>query len=300
MSKRATKKSRRGDDEGRAFYVYCIGEHDALAPLFDAKLPEAIEEAAGLELVGAGGLAAVASEVPLSDYGEAALEERLSDPAWVAARAMRHELVVEHFAAAAAVVPLRFATIYLSRESVGRMLAEREVQLRTHIELVRGREEWGLNIYVDRKRLREEVVKVSPRLRELSEQADALSPGRAYMLRKQIDSLRDTEAAEVRKRVKSEASLITRSQGFVGVGSKPLRANEKAEHGEVVARIVFLLDRRRRKALHTRAEKLAAEYAPLGFKMELVGPWPAYYFTKAFGMTEEERGEGSPPPGEFI
>src|SRR5829696_6013083 len=141
MSKRATKKSRRGDDEGRAFYVYCIGEQDALAPLFGAKLPEAIEEGAGLELVGAGGLAAVASEVPLSDYGEAALEERLSDPAWVAARAMRHELVVEHFAAAAAVVPLRFATIYLSRESVGRVLAERGVQLRTNVNLVPGREE---------------------------------------------------------------------------------------------------------------------------------------------------------------
>ena len=299
MSKRATKKGRRGDDEGRAFYVYCIGEQDALAPLFDAKLPEAIEEGAGLELVGAGGLSAVASAVPLSDYGEAVLEERLSDPAWVAARAMRHELVVEHFATAATVVPLRFGTIYLSRESVGRMLGERDAQLRHFIAYLHGREEWGLNVYVDRKRLREEVVKVSPRLREMSEQADALSPGRAYMLRKQIDSLRDAEAAEVRKRVKSEASGI----GFgidSGVGRKPLRANEKAEQGEVVARVVFLLDRRRRKALHKRAEKLAAEYAPLGFKMELVGPWPAYFFTGIYVRTNEGEGEPSPQSGEFV
>jgi hypothetical protein len=297
MSKRATKNSQRSREDGHAFYVYCVGEEDVLAPLFNKVLPEAIEEGAGFELVGAGGLAAVASTVPMSDYGEVILEERLNDPAWVATRAMRHELVVEHFAAAAAIVPLRFATIYLSRESVERMLAKRDVQLRTLVNLVRGREEWGLNIYVDRKRLRDEVVKVSPRLREMSEQADALSPGRAYMLRKQIDALRDTEAGEVRKRVKSEASLLCHHARLVGVGSKPLRANEKTEHGEVVARVVFLLDRRRRKALHTRAEKLAAEYAPLGFKMELVGPWPAYYFTKIFGETEEEGGEGEAPAG---
>jgi hypothetical protein len=292
MGKRASKKV---EDEGRGLYVYCVGEREALAPLFGAALPEAIEAGAGLELIGAGDLSAVASAVPLSDYGEAALETRLNDPSWVAARAMRHELVVEHFAASAAVVPLRFSTIYLSRESAERMLAERDVQLRHFLDLVRGREEWGLNIYVDRKHLREEVVKVSPRLRELSEQADALSPGRAYMLRKQIDSLRDAEAAEVRRRVKHEAWGIAR---FSGAVNKPLRASEKTEHGEVVARVVFLLDRSRRKSLHEGAEKLAAEYAPLGFKMELVGPWPAYYFTRNAGTAEE--GEGAAPPGEPV
>lgn len=299
MSKRATNKSRQADD-ARGLYVYCVGEQDALAALFDKGLPDAIEEGARIELVGAGGLAAVASAVPLSEYGEAGLEERLSDPAWVAARAMRHELVVEHFAAAAAVVPLRFATIYLSRESVQRVLAERDVQLRHFVNLIRGREEWGLNLYVDRKQLREEIVNVSPRLREMREQADALSPGRAYMLRKQIDSLRDTEAAEIRKRVKSQAGGIIMRAGFTAVANKPLRANEKTEHGEVVARVVFLLDRRRRKALRAHAEKLAVEYAPLGFKVELVGPWPAYYFTQRFGTTDEEGGESLPPSGESI
>src|SRR5215210_2211526 len=137
MSKRAAKKSggvgdagAKGDAEGRAFYVYCVGESSALAPLFDDRLPDAIEDDARLEAVEAGGLAAVVSAVPLDAYGEGALGERLTDAAWTATRALRHERVAEHFARRAAVAPLRFGSIYLRREGVERMLAERGAQLR--------------------------------------------------------------------------------------------------------------------------------------------------------------------------
>jgi len=68
-----------GADAGRAFYVYCVGEGAALAPLFGEALPDAIEEGAGLEAVEVEGLAAVVSRVPLEVYGEGALAARLSD-----------------------------------------------------------------------------------------------------------------------------------------------------------------------------------------------------------------------------
>src|SRR5215210_8084619 len=128
MSKRATKKGHRVEDERRGFYVYCVGERDALAPLFDAALPEAIEEGAGLESVEAEGLVAVVSAVPLEVYGEGALAERFSDATWMATRALRHERVAEHFARRTAVVPLRFGAIYLRRAGVAAMLEEREAQ----------------------------------------------------------------------------------------------------------------------------------------------------------------------------
>src|SRR5215212_1649364 len=143
MSKKAAKKSR-GDGDGRGLYVYCVGEREALAPLFDAELPEAIEEGAGLEAVEAAGLSAVVSAVPLGVYGEGALAGRLSDAAWTATRALRHERVAEHFARRAAVVPLRFGAIYLKREGVERMLEERAAQFREVLARLEGRDEWGL------------------------------------------------------------------------------------------------------------------------------------------------------------
>ena len=243
MGKSTVKnRQREGAGDARALYVYCVGERDALAPLFDAELPEAIEAGARLEAVEAGGLAAVVSEVPLDSYGEGALAERLSDAAWTATRALRHERVAEHFARRAAVAPLRFGAIYLRREGVGRMLSERAGQFREVIARLGGREEWGLNVYVERARLREEVTRLSARLRELSARADDSPPGQAYLLRKKIESLRDEEARAETRRIASEAEgRLARACD----GSKRLRVlkDEASEQGELAARLAFLVRR---------------------------------------------------------
>ena len=278
MSKRATKKSlQRGDAEGRALYVYCVGESDALAPLFGEALPDAIEDSSPLDAVEAEGLTAVVSAVPLDTYGEGALAERLTDAAWTATRALRHERVAEHFARRAPVAPLRFGSIYLRREGVERMLNERGAQLREVLARLGGREEWGLNVFVERALLREEVTRLSERLRELDERASASAPGQAYLLRKKIEGLRDEEARAETRRVAAEAERRLAEACDGAVRLRVLK-DEAAEQGELAARLAFLVRREGFEAFRDAAERLAAEYTPLGFRFELTGPWPAYNF----------------------
>ena len=270
-------KSQTQDEEGRGLYVYCVGESAALTPLFGAELPEAIEEAAGLAAVEAAGLSAVVSAVPLGVYGEGALEQRLSDATWTATRALRHERVAEHFARRAAVVPLRFGAIYLRREGVAAMLEERAAQFREVLARLRGREEWGLNVYVERGRLREEVTRVSARLREMAERADASPPGQAYLLRKKIEGLRDEEARAETRRVAREVEE-TLAASCDGAARLRVLKDEATEQGELVARLAFLVRREGFEEFRTAAERLADRYTPLGFRFELTGPWPAYNF----------------------
>jgi hypothetical protein len=278
MSKRAAKKGQR-DEAGRAFYVYCVGERDALAALFGGAMPDAIEDGAALELVESEGLAAVVSAVPLEDYGEGGLALRLGDAAWTATRALRHERVAEHFARRTPVVPLRFGAIYLERGGVARMLSERGAQFRAVLVRVGGREEWGLNVYVERARLREEVTRVSPRLREMSERAEGSAPGQAYLLRKKIEALRDEEGRAETRRVAAE---VERRLDAASEGAARLRVlkDEASEEGELAARLAFLVRRDGFDAFRAAAETLAAEYTPLGFRFELTGPWPPYNFAE--------------------
>src|ERR1044072_1120490 len=277
MSKKATEKSQGGSDDERGFYVYCVGERDALAPLFDAELPEAIEEGAGLEAVEGAGLAAVVSAVPLEVYGEGALAERLSDATWTATRALRHERVAEHFARRTAVVPLRFGAIYLRREGIVAMIEERAAQFREVLARLGGREEWGLNVYVERARLREEVTRLSARLREMSERADASTPGQAYLLRKKIEGLRDEEARAETRRVAREVEE-TLAASCDGAARLRVLTDEATEQGELAARPAFLVPRDAFDDFRAAAEQLADRYTPLGFRFELTGPWPAYNF----------------------
>ncbi|HJQ32976.1 MAG TPA: GvpL/GvpF family gas vesicle protein [Pyrinomonadaceae bacterium] len=279
MSKRATKKGESEEGGGRAFYVYCVGEPVALAPLLEGARPEAIEEGAALELVESEGLAAVVSAVPLEVYGEGALNLKLEDATWTATRALRHERVAEHFARRAPVVPLRFGAIYLERDGVARMLAERAAELRAVLARVGGQEEWGLNVYVERARLREEVTRLSERLRELAARADASAPGQAYLLRKKIESLRDEEARAETRRVAAE---VERRLAAASSASARLRVlkDEAAEQGELAARLAFLVPREGFDTFRAAAEALASDYTPLGFRFELTGPWPPYNFTE--------------------
>lgn len=277
----------RADEEGVGLYVYCVGRRAELAPLFDAGLPEAIETGAALELIGAGELAAAASRVPLADYDEEGLAARLADAAWTAARALRHERAVEHLARRAPVVPLRFGTIYLRRASVARMLEERGAALRGVLARLAGREEWGVNLYVERGVLRGEVERVSPRLREMAERAAASTPGQAYLLRKKIDAARDDETRAQTRRVAAEVEARLAAASDAAARLR-VPKDAAAEHGEAAAKLAFLVPREGFGGFRAAAERLAEEYGPLGFRLELTGPWPAYNFV----APGEERLEG--------
>ncbi|HEX5706836.1 MAG TPA: GvpL/GvpF family gas vesicle protein [Pyrinomonadaceae bacterium] len=284
MTRRAPKHSvaeESGDPEppGAAFYVYCIGEREQLSALFgEESLPASVEDAATLELVEAGHLAAVVSAVPLSDYGEGAIEQRLADPAWTAARALRHQQAVEFFARVSDIVPLRFGTIYLTRARVRKMLEENGEALRTVVERLRGREEWGVNVHADRAVLKEKIVEASERLREMSRQAEAAAPGQAYLLRKKIETLRADESRAEMKRVALE---VESELGAAAEGSARLRVfkDESSEGGDAVAaKLAFLVARERFEEFRATAERIAARNARHGFRFELTGPWPAYNF----------------------
>jgi hypothetical protein len=280
MSARNPKKKSGKENEGRngsAFYLYCIGERELLAQLIEGALPGAIESDARIEMIAAGPVAAIASEVPLADYGEGAIAERLSDPSWTALRAMRHEQVAEHFARLASVIPLRFGAIYLSRERIEQMLSENREQFSKIINRLRGREEWGINLYVNRAALREAVTTLSPRLRELGERAETASPGQAYLLRKEIESLK---ADEVRAQMRRAISEIESELARLSDDSARLRVmkDEAREHAEAAAKLAFLVSRDRFDEFRLTAENLAERYATSGFSIELTGPWPGYNF----------------------
>ena len=280
MSARESEKRGSGTKsrmKAEGFYVYCIGERDDLTKVFEDVLPGAIESDSTLELIAKEDLAAVLSPVPLSDYGEDALRERLTDATWTALRAMRHEKVVEHIGRRASVVPLRFGTIYLERERVKQMLSEKHSELRATIERLRGREEWGLNVYSDRAKLLEKIAKLSPNLRELSAAADAAKPGQSYLIRKKIDAMREKEAREEAKRV---AAKVEEELSKISDGVRRLRVlkDEATEHGELAAKFAFLVASKRFDEFRSAAERVAEEYDGTGFRLELTGPWPAYNF----------------------
>lgn len=260
------------------YYVYCVAEGVAAGELSPGSFPTAIEDDTKLEWVTANDLAALCSPVPLESYGEEALAERLSDATWTAVRAMRHETVVEYVAKRVSLVPLRFGTIYLERAGIERMLTEKGRELASLLERLRGHEEWGVNVYADRATLLASITSVSPRLREMVQQAEAASPGQSYLMQKKIEAMRVDEArAALNGIIDSIEKKLSEQAGDV----KRLRILkvEATEHGELKAKFAFLVKRSEFEQFREAAERLAEQHLAAGVRLELTGPWPAYNFT---------------------
>jgi gas vesicle protein GvpL/GvpF len=265
------------DQTGTGVYVYCIAESAPATRIASEPLPPAIEDDAAVELIKGQTMAAVASHVPLSMYGEETLEENLNDATWTAIRAMRHERIVEHFAKRTGVVPLRFGTIYLAREGVERMLSEKGGELREIIQRIGGSEEWGLNVFSDRDKLLDAITELSPRLRDLATQAKSTSPGQAYLLQKKIEGLRTDEARVELTRLIDEIEVRVAKKAKAGKRLRVLKV-EATESGELKAKFAFLVDRTKFDDFRDEAEKIAKEFDKIGVRLELTGPWPTYNF----------------------
>jgi ElaB/YqjD/DUF883 family membrane-anchored ribosome-binding protein len=260
------------------YYVYCVAESAAARELDPASFPTPIEDDTKLEWITANDLAALCSPVPLDSYGEEALAERLSDAAWTAVRAMRHETVVEYVAKRVSLVPLRFGTIYLERARIERMLTEKGRELAQVLERLRGREEWGVNVYADRATLMASITSVSPRLREMVQQAESASPGQAYLMQKKIEAMRVDEIRVALNEIIDEVEKQLSEQADDAARLRILKV-EATEHGELKGKFAFLVKRSEFEEFRDAAERLAEEHLAAGVRLELTGPWPAYNFT---------------------
>src|SRR5215510_6386905 len=262
-----------------AFYIYCIAESTAAAQLPAESLPAAIEENAKLQWVSVNKLAALVSQVPKETYSEEPLADHLTDATWTAIRAMRHETVVEYVAQRASVIPLRFGTIYLDRSGIEQMLREKSRELEEIIEHLRGREEWGVNVYSDRAVLLSSITSVSPVLRELVERAQQAPPGQSYLMQKKIEALKVDEARAAVNRIVDQIEDKLKAQSDEARRLRILKV-ETTEHGELKAKFAFLVQRSGFEEFRDAAERVARENQSAGIRLELTGPWPVYNFVQ--------------------
>jgi len=256
-------------EEGeQGWWIYCI------VPVGRVPPPGITGVACGeLTLVESGGLAALVSPVPLSEFGEAPLREHLNDLKWLEQTVRAHEAVVDEVLRDGPVVPMRICTIYRELDQVEAMLESRAPRFREALERLSGRAEWGVKIVVQRALLEDHA-----RGRMASDEEDGTSEGVAYVARKkraavlrgETDRLLDSVVRETHARLEewSAGSVVLPAQ------NRELAGYE----GEMVFNAAYLVEHERVETFGQLLKELGAQYGEMGFAFDLTGPWPAYNF----------------------
>jgi hypothetical protein len=214
-------------------------------------------------------LAAIASDVPLAEFGEAAIAENLHDPAWLEEKVRAHEAVLEAALKRGPLVPFRFGTIYRSDEQVRRMLRENS-QLGTTLERLRGTLELGVKAFFDEGAF--------DRGQDDDSALDEAAGGRAYLLRKQHERrLADARSAFVADCANDSHERLS-AAAEDGLANPPQRPEVTGRAGAMILNGAYLVRAEREGDFKGVVAALEADYAARGVTYEVTGPWPAYNF----------------------
>src|SRR5882672_10284283 len=250
-----------------ATYVYCV----VAAP----RAPRLTRVPAGLP--GAGrvrvldldrGVYLVAADVPLARYGEAAIQRGLSDLEWVSRAAVAHEVVVESFIEATAVLPMKLLTIFNNDERALEHIRADRSRIDSLVKRVANHHEWGVRVVLDRARA---VEAAAPARKSV-----AGASGLAYLSRKKAQRDASTELAERAR--EAVAALYDRLSAQSRVARRRAATELPAHGGPPLLDAAFLVPRSQTfRALAAREARALSRH---GYGLTLTGPWPPYTFVQ--------------------
>jgi len=258
----------RGVETETLVYVYAVAGADAAAWIA-AERPKGLERRA-LRAVEEGALAAIVSDVPVEDYTQSALDERVRDGRWLTPRATAHQSVnAAAHVALESVLPVPFGTIYRGDDRVREMLRARAEELRAKLVSVHGQAEWVVGLYRDVAEAAEHLSKVSDAMAH-REHVTA-GPGRRYLEEKQAESARRTELRGL-----DEAAAASAHQMLARVSRHSFEEPVVEEAGDLIARTTYLLRRVDAHRLDDAVQRFNDDWRDRGYELRATGPWPPY------------------------
>jgi len=260
--------------EAQGIWVYAVAE---VVP--DGSLGELTGVSGGpVKTLAAAGLTAVAEQVPLAEFGEAALHRNLEDLDWLEEKARAHHAVIDAIAQQQPLVPMRLATVYHGEEGVTGLLTERSRDFRALLDRIRGRREWGVKAYAAQSAAVGDEATGSARKAQPS-----AGSGTAYLNRRRQERSAQEEARQAA--MTSTADIHDTLAGLaMAFRLHPPQAPQL--HGNkqpMLLNAAYLLDDERADEFADVVRSLAADHPSV--RLELTGPWPPYSFAELPELT---------------
>lgn len=219
-------------------------------------------------------VAAVTSQVPLEEFGEARLREHLGDMDWVEATARAHEGVLEDVQRQVTVIPMRMCSVYRSEDGVRELLRRESEALDQALEHLEGKAEWGVKVFAGLGRAGSggdaDGEELAP--------AGGAAPGAAYMQRKRQE--RQEQERMIQLLEEAAGQIHDRLAAVAGdaLMLAPQRPEASGRSDEMILNGVYLVPGEAGESFFAEVHALRSEFEPLDIELVATGPWPAYNF----------------------
>jgi len=250
-------------------YIYCVADSGETVGLGKIGIDEN-----EVYTIGYRDICAVAHRCPAEPY-------KSDDPEAIEVWVLRHQQVIDAaWERWGTVLPLAFDTIIAAREgsdaeqNTWNWLREEYQNLKGKIERVRGKAEYGVQVFWEPKLIAQNLSETSPEIRQLEEEISTKSRGLAYMYRQKLEGLlrREMEAEgddcfkDFYRRIKAQVDDIRVEK----------TKTRKADQGlQMIMNLSCLVARDKYLELGRVLEEIDKME---GFSIRFTGPWPPYSF----------------------
>jgi hypothetical protein len=227
-----------------------------------------VDGASAIEPFECAGFVCWISRVSRLDFAEE-LNDHMQNLDWLAAAGVRHQQAVAAIAAKADVLPARFATVFLSADSLERHIRAEKPMLEAAFERISGCDEWGVKVYA------------LPRAA-----APAVGPvrsGREYLQQKAV-----TLQSRAPRKADAEVEQFARELATHSRDAAP--SSSQASEPALEWQSSFLVARKERDKFIDVTTRYAERWRDR-LRVECTGPWPPYSFVASLrsGNTTGER-----------
>ncbi|MEK7523760.1 MAG: GvpL/GvpF family gas vesicle protein [Patescibacteria group bacterium] len=269
---RAKREREKVRDKG--LWVYCVRRAAVHTP---AESIPGIQPGTKVHTITLKDIEAVASVVDLQQFGARQLKEKLAtDLSWTERSVQRHHDIIVNAGGEGTVVPMKFGTIFATRKNLEAMLKKYYRKFTTLLVQLKGREEWGVKVFLDKARFIELLKKNDPEIQQFEIRKGKTPEGMRWYVDRKID-----EAVQKKFEKVVEDDLVKIIQGLEKYAEQVVINNPSPPEltgREMALHTACLLKKEARRPFQENVRKLFAGFKARGLSGEITGPWPLYNF----------------------
>lgn len=251
-------------------YVYCLSDSQPV-------VPETIE-IKDLKSLVFGDFHVAVKYVSSEEFSEENFKRNLSDIEWLENNAREHVEVINILMEQKTVIPFKFGTIFHAEASLQKFITDYSDSLLENFHHIKGKEEWSVKIYCDRKLLSQQIDELSAETAALEKQIMASSPGKAFLLKRKKSELIENEMDRICKNYGqnyyNEFKNLSVSTNLNNLLPKEFTGREDT----MILNAAFLVNKTKVDDFKKTIEALGEKDGNSGFFIETTGPWPPFSF----------------------
>lgn len=229
---------------------------------------------------------AVVSAVSLQEFESEAIKIKAQeDLNWIKEKAVIHERVIEQAMTKGnrnlGLIPMGFGAIFKEEASLMETLDKKHEEIKQVLDNVRGKQEWGVKVYLNDKKFFEKNIKAkSDVIREKEREMALLPEGMAFFMEEELKEMIDKEKNNELNNITGFFFEVLKKYAIDSVKNKLLEKELTGISKPMVLNAAYLIPDEKKEEFTDEAERLKLEIKAEGFGLEYSGPWPAYNFTK--------------------